>query len=67
MVWWVETKERYDEARMKPQPAPHVPGNTEWEGFDNAFRQIITVPKEAYLKEEAKLKAQREKKRAKKP
>lgn len=51
---------------MKPQPAPPVPGNTEWERFDNAFRKIITVPKEAFLKEEARLKRVREKKRAKK-
>jgi hypothetical protein len=50
---------------MKPQPAPPVPGNTEWERFDNAFRKIITVPKEAFLKEEARLRAAREKKRAK--
>jgi len=50
---------------MKPQPAPPVPGNTEWERFDNAFRKIITVPKEAFLKEEKRLKATREKKRDK--
>ena len=48
---------------MKPLPPP-VPGNTEWERFDNAFRKIITVPKEAFLKEEARLKRGREKKRA---
>ena len=51
---------------MKPAPAPNVPGNTEWERFDNAFRKIITVPKEAFVKEEARLKKLREKKRAKK-
>jgi hypothetical protein len=39
---------------MKPLPAPEVPGNTEWERFDNAFRKIITVPKEAFVKEEAR-------------
>ena len=48
------------------KPAPNVPGNTEFERFDNAFRKIITVPKEAFLKEEARLKKLREKKRAKK-
>ena len=48
---------------MKPLPAPEVPGNTEWERFDNAFRKIITVPKEAFLKEEARLKLARDKKR----
>lgn len=52
---------------MKPAPAPHVPGNTEAERFDNAVRTIFTVSKEAYLKEEARLKKLRErKKRAKK-
>jgi hypothetical protein len=49
---------------MKPQPAPNVPGETEWERFDNAFRKIITVPKEAFLKEETRLKCAREKKQA---
>ena len=47
---------------MKPSPAPNVPGNTEWERFDNAFRKILTVPKEAYLKEEARLKRARARK-----
>ena len=50
---------------MKPLPAPHVPGNTEWERFDNAFRKIITISKDALLKDEAK--QARERKRAKKP
>jgi hypothetical protein len=48
---------------MKPLPAPPVPGNTEWERFDNAFRKIITVPQEAFLQEEARLKVAREKKK----
>jgi len=47
---------------MKPQPAPHVPGNTEAERFDNAVRKMFTVSKEAYLKEEARLKKLRERK-----
>jgi len=52
---------------MKPQPAPNVPGNTEAERFDNAVRKLLTVSKEDYLKEEARLKKIRErKKRAKK-
>jgi hypothetical protein len=50
---------------MKPAPAPNVPGNTEWERFDNAFRKIIAVPKEAFLKEETRLKKKRAKKVAK--
>jgi hypothetical protein len=51
---------------MKPLPPPNVPGNTEAERMDYAVRKIFTVPKEAYLKEEARLKKLRErKKRAK--
>jgi hypothetical protein len=57
---------RYDGAKMKPLPAPEVPGNTEWERFDNAFRKIITVPKEAFLKEETRLKRVRNRKRTSK-
>jgi hypothetical protein len=41
---------------MKPLPAPHVPGNTEAERFDNAIRKMFTVPKDALLREEAKQK-----------
>lgn len=53
---------------MKPLPAPNVPGNTDWERFDNAFHAILTVSKEDLLKEEAKWKKARAKKRrAKKP
>jgi hypothetical protein len=51
---------------VKPQPAPKVPGNTEAERFDNAIRTIFSVPKEAVLKEEAKEKRSRLKKRLKK-
>ena len=52
---------------MKPHPAPHVPGNTEAERMDNAVRKFLTVPKEEYLKQEARLKKLRERrKRAKK-
>jgi hypothetical protein len=39
---------------MKPLPAPPVPGDTAWERFDNALGKIITVPKEAFVKEEAR-------------
>jgi hypothetical protein len=52
---------------MKPLPAPQVPGKTEFERFDNAVRQILTVSKEDLLKREAQEKRERErKKRAKK-
>ena len=53
---------------MKPQPAPNVPGNTEAERFDNAVRKLLTVSKEDYLKEEARLKKLRDRKKpTKKP
>ena len=53
---------------MKPLPAPSVPGNTEAERMDNAIRKMFSVSKEDLLKEEAKWKRARErKKRAKKP
>jgi hypothetical protein len=52
---------------MKPlPPAPDVPGNTEWERFDNAVGKLLSIPKVAFTKEEAKLKQARAKKRAKK-
>ena len=54
------------DASMKPHPAPHVPGNTEAERMDYAVRKLFTVSKEDYLKEEARLKRARDrKKRAK--
>jgi hypothetical protein len=37
---------------MKPLPAPHVPGKTDFERFDNAVRQVLTVSKEELLKRE---------------
>lgn len=49
---------------MKPLPPPDIPGTTPWQRFDNAVGKLLSVPKEAFLKEEAKLKRQREKKRA---
>ena len=52
---------------MKPLPAPHVPGNTEAERMSNALRMVLTVSKDDLLKEEARQKRKREKKRGKKP
>lgn len=50
---------------MRPlPPAPDVPGNTPWERFDNAVGILLNVPKKTFLKDEAKLKRLREKKRA---
>ena len=51
---------------MKPAPAPNVPGDTPSERLGNALRMVLTVSKEALLKEEAKEKRTRERKRAKK-
>jgi len=51
---------------MNPLPAPQVPGSTDYERFDNAVRMVFSVPKDVIVKAEAKLKKQREKKRAKK-
>lgn len=39
---------------MKPLPPPDVPGKTEFQRFDNAVRQVLTVSKEELLKREAK-------------
>jgi hypothetical protein len=53
---------------MKPLPAPNVPGNTDAERMSNALRKVLTVSKEDLLKEEAKWKrARARKKRATKP
>jgi hypothetical protein len=51
---------------MKLLPAPEVPGNTDAERFNNAVRKVFSVSKDAYLKEEARLKRARSRKRAKK-
>lgn len=48
---------------MKPAPAPKVPGDTEAERFDNAVKKLFTVSKGDYLKEEARLKKLRERKK----
>jgi hypothetical protein len=51
---------------MKPLPPPHVPGKTEFEKFDNAMRQVLTVSKEELLKREEREKQKSEVKRPKK-
>ena len=50
---------------MKPLPAPNVPGKTEYERFDNAVRQVLTVSKEELLKREDREKTKRDKPTAK--
>ena len=50
---------------MRLPPAVDMPtGGTPAERLDFAFRKVLTVPKEAILKQEAKEKRQREKKSA---
>ena len=46
-----------------PLPPPAVPGETDAERMDNAVRKLFTVSKDAYLKEEARLKRARGRKR----
>jgi hypothetical protein len=48
---------------MKPQPAPHVPGETEAERFDNAIRKMFSVSKDDFVKEEAKYQRKQARKR----
>jgi hypothetical protein len=45
------------------KPAPSVPGDTDAERMKNAVRMMFSVPKDAYLKEEARLKRARSRKR----
>jgi len=52
---------------MKPIPPPQIPGDTEFERFDNAVRQVLTVSKSELLRrEEAEKKANEGKGRPKK-
>ena len=58
---------RYDRSDVRlPNPPPAVPGSTDAERMKNALRIMFSVPKEAYLKEEARLKRARARKRARK-
>jgi len=51
-----------------PLPPPNLPGATDAERMDSAVRKMFTVSKGAYLKEEARLKRARDrKKRLKSP
>jgi hypothetical protein len=50
---------------MKPLPAPHVSGKTEFERFDNAMRRVLTVSKEELLKREANEKGEQKRRRKK--
>jgi hypothetical protein len=48
---------------MKPAPAPEVPGNTEFERFDNAVRKMFAVSKEDVVREERRQQRARTRKR----
>lgn len=51
---------------MKPLPSPNVSGKTEFERFDNAVRQILTVSKQEIIRREVEEKHP-EKPKAKRP
>ena len=51
------------EIPVKPLPAPNVPGKTEFDRFDSAMRQVLTVSKEELLKRETREKNARERKK----
>ena len=53
-------------ANVKPLPAPHVPGKTEFERFGNAVGQVLTVSKTELIKREQREKQKPEAKRPKK-
>ena len=50
-----------------PLPAPNVPGETETEAerMSNAVKMLFSASKEAFVKQEMKIKRARERKRAK--
>src|SRR5271165_2787159 len=60
-------KKRVRKVTMKTAPAPNVPGKTDFERFDNAVRQVLTVSKEELLKREQRESDSRERAKAKKP
>ena len=47
---------------VKPLPAPHVPGKTEFERFDNAMRRVLSVSKDELLKRETQYQKERKRK-----
>jgi hypothetical protein len=52
---------------MKPLPAPDVPGKTEFDRFDNAVRQVLTVSKEELLKREQREQDRKEREEKRRP
>ena len=53
--------------RMKPLPAPDVPGKTELERFENGMRQILSVSKEELAKREEEWKQGRTQRKKTRP
>ena len=54
------------QAKMTKKTSPQ-PRDTPWERLDRAFRTALRVPKAVLVKEEARQKRLRQKRRAKKP
>ncbi len=54
------------ENSARPMKVGQPEEETPWARMDHAFRTVITVPKAALLKEEARLKRLKQRKRAKK-
>jgi len=52
---------------MKPIPPPHVPGKTEFDRFDNAVRQVLTVSKDELLKREQREQDRKEREERRRP
>ena len=50
---WRPAAEVTHRGKMKPLPAPPVPGNSDAERFDNAVRKTFTVSKEEMQRQEA--------------
>ena len=50
-------------ASMKSEPAPAKDESTPFENFERLFRAVVSVPKSAVEKEEAKERARNRKKR----
>jgi len=48
---------------MKPLPPPEIEGKTEFQRFDNAVRQVLTISKDELLKREQAEKNEHEEKR----
>jgi hypothetical protein len=52
---------------MKPLSAPDVPGKTDFERFDNAVRQVLTVSKTELLKREQREQEKKDREETRRP